>query len=94
MCDYAVAVDADALGVSAYSTGMLADAGSLREDIAGLRTAIADASGQLREVRKRQPGYSGGGLAPSLGLVRNKISRARKRIGAGARRPPRATSPS
>ncbi len=82
ICDYAVAVDSDALGVSAYSTGMVADAGSLREDIAGLQTAIADASGQLREALGRQPGYSGGGLAPSPDLVRNKISRARQRIGA------------
>ncbi len=82
VCDYAVAVDSDALGVSAYSTGMVADAGSLKEDIAGLQTAIADASAQLREVLKLQPGYSGGGLAPSPDLVRNKISRARQRIGA------------
>ena len=82
VCDYAVAVDSDALGVSAYSTGMVADAGSLREDIAGLQTAIADASAQLQEVLKRQPGYPGGDLAPSPDLVRNKISRARQRIGA------------
>ena len=82
VCDYAVAVDSDALGVSAYSTGMVADTGSLREDIAGLQAAIADASAQLQEVLKRQPGYSGGGLAPSPDLVRNKISRARQRIGA------------
>ena len=82
VCDYAVAVDSDALGVSAYSTGMVADAGSLREDIAGLQAAIADASAQLQEVLKVQPGYSGGGLAPSPDLVGNKISRARQRIGA------------
>ncbi len=82
MCDYAVAVDSDALGVSAYSTGIAADTGSLREDIAGLQTAIADASGELQEVLKRQPGYWGGGLAPSPDLVRNKISRARQRVGA------------
>ncbi len=82
VCDYAVAVDSDALGVSAYSTGMAADTGSLGEDIAGLQTAISDASGQLQEVLRRQPGYSGGGPAPSPDLVRNKLSQARQRIGA------------
>jgi hypothetical protein len=82
VCDYAVAVDSDAQAVSAYSTGLASDAGSLRGDVTSLQAAIADLSAQLRVVLRRQPGYSGGGLAPSPDLVRSKISRATQRIGA------------
>jgi predicted small secreted protein len=82
VCDYAVAVDSDAQGVSAYSTGMASDAASLSDNVTALRAAIADLSAQLRVVLRRQPGYSGGGLAPSPDLVRSKISRGTRRIGA------------
>jgi hypothetical protein len=82
VCGYAVAVDSDAQAVSAYSTGIASDAGSLSGDVTALQAAIADLSARLRVVLRRQPGYSGGGLAPSPDLVRNKISRATQRIGA------------
>ncbi len=45
VCDYAVAVDSDALGVSAYSTGMVADAGSLKR---GYRRAADRHRGRVR----------------------------------------------
>ena len=82
VCDYAVAVDSDAQGVGAYSTGMASDAASLSGDVTVLQAAIADLSAQLQVILRRQPGYSGGGLAPSPDLVRSKIGRATQRIGA------------
>jgi hypothetical protein len=79
VCDYAVAVDSDALGVSAYSAGLGADTASLREDMFALRTAISALTAQLRTVLRQQPGYRGGGLVPAPAQVRQQISRARQR---------------
>jgi hypothetical protein len=79
VCDYAVAVDSDALGVSAYSAGLGADAASLRDDMFALRIAITALAARLRAVQRQQPGYRPGGLAPAPAQVRRKISRARRR---------------
>jgi hypothetical protein len=80
VCDYAVQVDADAAGVSAYSLGLSADVGSLSGDVSVMQASMTALGGQLRAVLRQQPGYRGGGAAPSPAQVTEKISRARARI--------------
>jgi hypothetical protein len=81
VCGYAVMVDSDAVAVSAYRSGMAADAGSLARYLAALRAAIRALSAQLRTVQRGQPGYTGGGGYPSPAQVRHKLSSARQRTG-------------
>jgi hypothetical protein len=81
VCDYAVLVGSDALAVSANSTGVGTDAGSLAGDLSALRDTITALAAQLRAVQLNQPGYRGGGTAPSPGEMLQRISRGQLRIG-------------
>jgi hypothetical protein len=81
VCDYAVLVDSDALGVSANSAGVGTDASSVAGDVSALQDAITALSAQLRSVQLDQPGYRGGGTAPSPAQVSQRIGRAKLRIG-------------
>jgi hypothetical protein len=80
ICGYATVAASDAMGVSAYRSGMAADVGSLQEYLAGLRAAMRTLSAQLRAIQHGQPSQRAGRGQPGQAAVAQQLSSARRRI--------------